>query len=341
MFGLDQCSAVILQAYQIIFGEQLRLPFGATLPRTSSLNHDGTPIQFSLALGLDPVPLQFLGETGRPNLSDTERAKAGLRSISSLSALIGVDEQLELISELIDVSCRVNPLDLTPDHGGTFWIGAGFSSEGKAALKIYMNGKRGTELETWIRFERFIEHFGASQNWRDIKDLLDRKMKPLGMAITLAQNSAPVGRVYLVGYGNLVSFYEVLLEYCEGKRVTDGFSQFTEFILRNEREYPTQSAVFSVAAIDGRLADAKMEFCAHCLFRSDLQAFDTCLQWLEFRKIDPYMYSCLLSTLCERIDQNAANVHAYLGLGWREKREYTTIYLKPDLRRYTGTRLHQ
>jgi hypothetical protein len=332
LFETERFSGNILQAYQIIFEDSLRLPPDAALAQSSRLNHDGTPIQFSLALGPDTVPLQFLGEAGRPNLSDAEREKVSRRSISLLSALLQVEKQLEQVSELIDTSCRVNPLDLNPDHGGTFWLGAGFSSKGNAALKIYINGKRGTESERWSRFEKFIEYFGACKNWRGTKERLDSKMKPLGMAITLGKDSVPKGRLYLSGYGNLASYYEGVLEYCEGKSVADAFSQFTAFILGNDRKYPTQSAVFSIAAVDGKLADAKMDFCAHCLFRSDSHAFDTCLEWLRFRKIDPLLYSHLLNLFSEQIDQNATNVHMYVGLGWRQQREHTTIYLKPDLR---------
>jgi hypothetical protein len=332
MFGLERCSANILRAYEIIFEDSLRLPLGAALPQSSRLNYDGTPIQFALSLGPDTVPLQFLGEAGRPNLSDVERVKVSRRSISLLSGLLQVEKELELVSELIDMSCRVNSLDLNPDHGGTFWIGVGFSSKGKAALKLYINGKRGAENENWSRFERFIDYFGASKNWRDTKKLLDSKMKPLGMAITLAKDSAPRGRLYLSGYGNLASYYEGLLEYCEAKSVADAFSQFTAFMLKDDRKYPTQSAVFSIAAVDGKLADAKIDFCGHCLFRSDSHAFDTCLQWLHFRKVDPHLYSGLLNVLSEQIDQNVPNVHVYVGLGWKQQREHTTIYLKPDLR---------
>ena len=153
-FGLQQYLADILQSYQIIFEEQLcEAPRGA-LQQSSSLNYDGTPIQFALALGLDAVQLQFLGETGRPSLADAERVKAGRRSISSLSAVLQVEKQLEQVLDLIDRSCKVNTLDLNPDHGGIFWIGAGFSSDGKAALKIYINGKRGREVERWARFRQ-------------------------------------------------------------------------------------------------------------------------------------------------------------------------------------------
>ena len=260
-----------------------------------------------------------------------------------MSALLRVEKQLELVSELIDASCRVNPLDLHPDHGGTFWIGASFSSKGNAALKIYINGKKGTESESWSRFEEFVRYFGASKSWQETKKLLDGKMKPLGMAITLGKDSLPKGRLYLGGYGNRASYYEGLLEYCEGGSVASAFSQFTACMLGNDSKYPTQSAVFSVAAADGELVDPKMEFCAHCLFRDDQQAFDACSRWLQFRKIDPDLYSRLLNALSGQIHHSPASVHVYVGLGWRQRREHTTIYLKPDLghRESRTTQVHQ
>jgi hypothetical protein len=343
MFGLEACSADVLCAYRIIFEGSLRRSPRTAWTRPSRLNHDGTPIQFSLVLGLDAAGLQFLGEVGESDLSETERISVSRRSMSSLSALLGVEKQLEMLSGLIDASCRVNPLEFNPDHGGTFWIGAGFSPKGNSALKIYINGKRGTERESWSRLGEFARYFGASRSWEETKKLLDEKMKPLGMAITLKKGSVPKGRLYLGGYGNRASYYEDLLEHCEGGSVAGEFSQFAACMLGDDLQYPTQSAVFSVAAADGELVDPKMEFCAHCLFRTDQQAFEACSRWLQFRKIDPDPYSRLLNLFSGPIDQRSTNVHVYLGLGWRQQREHTTIYLKPDLRRREAdaTQVHQ
>jgi hypothetical protein len=331
LFALDEYSAEILEAYQIISEGCSQLPCAAASPRSSSLNHDGNPIQLSLALGLDAVPFHFLADPRGFSVSGEEHVKAIRHTITALATLLRAEKQLALISDLIDTITQVNPLDLTPDHGGTFWIGAGFSSDWKAALKIYMNGKRGREIERWDRCETFIAHFGASQHWRDLRKLLANEVKPLGMSITLAPDSLPTGRVYLSGYGILASHYKTLLEYSEGKKVTETFSKFAACVLGEDRDYPTQSAVFSIAAVNGQLADAKLELCAHCLFSSDAQAFDICSQWLNSRKIDPQPYHSLLYALSEPRNRNTVDRHVYLGLGWKQQCEYTSIYLKPDL----------
>ena len=331
-FHLEQYDARIFETYRLMFEESLRPPPKGASPAFSRINSDGTPIQFSLPMGLGTVPLQFLGEAGSLGLPDAARREVSRRKISSLAELLRVEKQLNLVSGLIDVSAGVNSLELTPDHGGTFWVGASFSPEGSEALKIYINGKGGSEIERWDRLDRFCLHFSASPFWREMKELVRTKMCPLGMAIDLRPNVRPSGRVYFRGYGNYVSFYEDLLRDCGGNSRADAFSEYAEVMLGEDRKYPTQSAVFSLGIREDDRIDAKIEFSAHGLFRSDTQALNRCLQWLNLKNIEGNLYLQLLKLLSGEIDPHEVIVHSYLGLGWKGQQEYTTMYLQPDLR---------
>lgn len=330
-FGLERTSAHLYRAYELICSESLGPHPGAQAGRSSSLNHDGTPIQFALALGHGAAPLQFLSEAGDPELSNTDRREFVVSRVRTLSALLQLKGDLNFVGAVIDRAAAVSAHEADPDRGGTFWIGASFAPGGKRGLKIYINGKNGTENEQWARLDRFAEHFGSLEKQHELKRLVTGKMSPLGMAISLSGDGSPAGRVYFSGYGNRVSYYEHLLQHCGGEQYVDAFGEYTEVMLGEDRAYPTQSAVISVGigpTVSPR-TDAKIEFCGHCLFQSDSQALDRCLRWLALRKIDARPYVELLDVIAGPMSPAKVNTHIYLGLGWQEQHEYTTIYLKP------------
>ncbi|MGO8720700.1 MAG: hypothetical protein ACLQMO_16020 [Acidobacteriaceae bacterium] len=328
--GIEGSSAQLYQAYELICRASLGCPVepGA---RSSSLNLDGTPIQFALALGRHTVPLQFLSEAGDPGLSSSEARKFIEETVRELSALLQLNGDLDPIFQLIQRASTVNAREVDPDRGGTFWVGAGFAAGGKSGVKIYINGKSGTESERWSRFEDFAAFFGASDTHRKVRQCVAGKMTPLGMAVSLTQDESPNGRIYLSGYGNPVSYYENLLWHFGGRQYIELFRQYTQVMLGRDRAYPTQSVVFSAGFAPGTDGppDVKIEFCGHCLFRGDSQARDRCLRWLTLRNIDTHAYTDQLGVIAGQMSPAKVNTHVYLGLGWKKQQDYTTIYLKP------------
>jgi hypothetical protein len=328
--GIEEASTQLYQAYELICRASLGCPVEPGM-RSSRLNLDGTPIQFALALGHPTVPLQFLSEAGNPDMSHSEAREFIDDTVRALSALLELHGDLDSILNLIHRASAVDARDLDPDRGGSFWVGAGFASGGTSGIKIYINGKSGSPGERWSRFEDFAKYFGAAQTHQQLRQLLAGKMTPLGMAVSLQQDETPNGRIYLSGYGNSVSYYEELLRHFGGTECIEPFRQYTRVMLGNDRAYPTQSAVFSVGFEQGAKTppDVKIEFCGHCLFQGDVEARDRCLEWLTLRDIDPGAYTDQLEILAGQMSSTKVNAHAYLGLGWKKQREYTTIYLKP------------
>lgn len=331
-FGLGQASPQLYRAYELICRASLGGCPVAMATQSSTLNLDGTPIQFALALGHQTMPLQFLSEAGNPGQSYPETREFIEGTVRALSALLQLKGDIDSIVALIHRASRVNPREIDPDRGGTFWVGAGFAAEGKAGVKIYINGKSGAENERWFRFEEFAASFGALKKHREIRQLLAGDMKPLGMAVSLSQNEGPNDRIYLSGYGKPVSYYEALLRHFGGKHYLNAFRQYSEVMLGRDRAYPTQSVVFSAGFGPDKdsPADVKIEFCGHCLFQGDAQARARCLRWLALRNIDARAYTDLLEVLAGQMSTAKVNTHVYLGLGWKKQQEYTTIYLKPD-----------
>jgi hypothetical protein len=328
--GIEETSAQLYQAYELICRTSLGCPIEPGT-RSSRLNLDGTPIQFALALGRPTVPLQFLSETGNPSMSYSEAREFIDKTVRALSALLRLDGHVDSILNLIHRASTVDSRDLDPDRGGNFWVGAGFASGGKSGVKIYINGKSGAPNERWSKFGEFAAYFGATKTHEQLRQLLAGKMTPLGMAVSLQQDENPNGRIYFSGYGNSVSYYETLLGHFVGRQSIEPFRQYTRVMLGKDRAYPTQSAVFSVGFKQGADVppDVKIEFCGHCLFQGDVQARDRCLEWLTLRNINPHAYTDQLEVLAAQMSATKVNTHAYLGLGWKKQREYTTIYLKP------------
>ena len=330
-FGLGQASPQLYRAYELICRASLSGCPVETAGRSSTLNMDGTPIQFALALGHQTMPLQFLSEAGHPGQSYPETKEFIEETVRALSALLELKGDLDSIVTLLHKASRVNPRDIDPDRGGSFWVGAGFAAEGRAGVKIYINGKGGTENERWSRFAEFADFFGAVERHQQIRQFVAGNMTPLGMAISLSHDESPNGRIYLSGYGKSVSYYETLLGHFGGKQYLDAFRQYTEVMMGKDRAYPTQSVVFSAGfgPDQDSPTDVKIEFCGHCLFQGDAQARARCLRWLTLRNIDAIAYTDLLDVLAGQMSPAKVNAHVYLGLGWKKQREYTTIYLKP------------
>jgi hypothetical protein len=322
-FGVEQTSVHLYQAYELICRDSLTGHRGASATRSSTLHHDGTPIQFNLALGRPDIPRQFPGEGADPGPSHTGRMEFIKKRLRKLSALLKLKGDLDSVAALIHRTATIKARDSGPDRGGSFWIGATFSKGGKSALKIYINGKNGAENEQWARVENFAAYFGAFENQQELGHLLAGKMVPLGMAISLTQNESPTGRIYLSGYGNCVSYYEDLLRRCGGVQFVNVFRQYTEVMLEEDNDSTKQSVVFSVGLTpnqDGR-PDVKVEFCGHCLFQSDWEAREHCLRWLALQRIEARAYIELLEVIAGQMSPTEVSQHIYSGLGWKQRQE--------------------
>ena len=329
--GIEEESVHLYQAYELICRTSLAGPVEPGI-HSSRLNLDGTPIQFALALGHPTVPLQFLSEAGNPDMSHFEARQFIGKTVRALSALLRLNGDLDSILRLIDRASAVDARNVNPDRGGSFWVGAGFASGGKSGIKIYINGKSGASSERWSKLEDFADYFGARETHQQLRQQISGKMTPLGMAVSLQQDRNPNGRIYLSGYGNSVSYYEDLLRHFGGSQSIEPFREYTRVMMGTARDYPTQSAVFSVGFEQGAdvSPDVKIEFCGHCLFEGDVEARDRCLEWLTLRNINPRSYTDQLEILAGEMSSTRVNTHVYLGLGWKKQREYTTIYLKPE-----------
>jgi hypothetical protein len=331
-FELEQSRAQIGRAYEILCRESLAFPMDRTPVHFSRLNHDGTPFQFSLSLGSFRPPLQFLSETGAPGASKANRMAASRYKIHALAALLGTNKPLERIVHLLDEVAPANHPELLLDSAAAFWIGVSFAPGQPAELRIYINGKWGGKNQRWARLKTFASHFPAFARWEEIEKLLFDRMQPLGMALALRADKPPTGRIYVSAYGNPISYYERVVQSYTSDTFRRLFGQYAETLMREDRHYPTPSAVCSFGLNSRPEPDFKFELCAHCLFSSDTDGAERFLDWLMFSNTNPAAYLDMLQAISGGdVSQTEVNFHCYTGFGVKQEITYSTVYLKPSL----------
>jgi len=239
------------------------------------------------------------------------------------------------MSEVYDLLDRVAPAsdtNLLAENAGAFWIGVSFSPEAKPKLKIYINGKWGSEKKRWARLDSFISHFDGNERWQETEKILITGMNPLGMALTLSGDSQPSGRVYVSAYGNQLHYYERLVRFVTNERKYNLFKLFTETFLGEDQLYPTRSVVCSFGFDSRAKLDFKFEMCGHCIFSSDIDASERCLNWLRTLNVDPTAYLHTLQLLSEgHLSETNVDLHCFVGYGLKQKEIYTSFYLKPSM----------
>jgi hypothetical protein len=329
-FGLQESAFQIIRSFELLCRESLAIPLGRRQPNFSTINEDGTPFQFSLGLGMGKPALQFLSEVGSPGLSNFERTALNWERIDSLAALFGSESALSGCRGLVDELAPSKSVDLSVDPGGAFWIGVSFLPEESPRLRIYVNSNWGSETESWSRLDTCASYFGAQSQWNSQKALLGRRMRPLGLSLTLCEGLSPAGRIYVRAYGNPLSYYEQLAQRAVSPTFAELLKRSAHFILGKDCIYPTKSVVCSFGFEDGLEPDFKCEFCGHCIFSSDAEAVSRCGEWLAPMQAHSEAYFDMLQALTKgEVSRSNTGLHSFVGLGFKRQQSYSTFYLNP------------
>jgi hypothetical protein len=221
--------------------------------------------------------------------------------------------------------------DLQTNHAGTLWIGLRFSSPGQPQLVVYVNGKWGDRAARWNRAADFASCLGAQDVWQAITPIV-ADLEPLGFALTLSPGRPMTGRIYTSCYGKAVAFFEQMVQALNQPESEESMSLFAAIMMGEERQYPVRSAVCSFGLSGQSKADVKVEFCAHCLFAGDSDATERCNRWLRATSTEPSRYQQLLGMIGpDGFGPSCGLLHSFVGLGWKDQKLYTSIYLKPHV----------
>ncbi|HVP22990.1 MAG TPA: hypothetical protein VMS77_03660 [Conexivisphaerales archaeon] len=332
--GLERQHEEMLEVYREICRESMAIPVGTRPPGFSRINADGTPFQYSLALGPSSSSLHFLGEAGVPGTSISERLELSRRRLTALADFLGIGEDLASVSDTLDQLVPSGDRDLQADASGALWIGAGFSASSPPSMTAYANTRWGTDQRMWERLESLFARFGEPSGWGSAKELLASGMKPLGAAVTIGGRKPPRGRVYLSAYGNPHKYYSELVGKATNEEFSNIFEGFLSTMLADDVLYPIRSSVCSFGVGDPRDGGFKFELCGHCSLLSDGQVRERYMRWLVGQGIDGRPYEVLLDSVSRGpVSARSIELHSYLGVGRRMGDVYSTVYLQPSWRR--------
>lgn len=328
-FRLHEPAAQLIGAYELLSKESLAIPPNRRR-NFSTINDDGMPFQFSLGLGPGGPALQFLGEAGGAEMSAAERMTLNRERMVAMAALLGCDRELSRCQSLLNALAPATGAELAAARGGMFWIGAGARAGEPPRLQIYINSCRGGDAADHRHLDAFAANFAATGQWAAQKKSLEGRMNLLGVSITLSGGRPSSGRIYLRGYGNPLSYYEDLARRAAGDACAAALRESVHVLLSDDCSYPTRSVVCSFGFGDGGAPDFKCEFCAHCVFANDAEAVARCSAWLAPFKTHLDAYSSMVRTVAgERIGASTRGLHSFVGVGFRRRQPYYTVYLNP------------
>jgi hypothetical protein len=261
-----------------------------------------------------------------------ERLRASRAALRSLAVLFEVEQELFSIEPLLDDLAPKDDPEFLRNPSGTLWISPSVSPAGAASLTIYLNSRWGCAASQWDGSGTFAAALHSSDRWQLLRSVADARLSPLGIALTIAPGHPPLGRIYLAGYGIDVDHYRALfLMFNPDSPAAAAFDSFAYHMLGDDINYPTRSAVFSVA-VGADAIGAKFELCAHCAFESDRHAENRISAWLRDEGLQPEAYREMLRLLTrDRALPSTAPpmLHAYCGAGVRNAEPYASIYLNP------------
>ncbi len=278
----------------------------------SSLNADGSPVQFALSLAARrPTALEFVGEDAAGDYA--MRQALGIKHMEALAQAIGAQNELSSVRPWLEAVAGTGPAGDCEDPAGAFWIGASFDPRGGTAMTVYANARRGDEEGRWQRL--------TEPRIRAVVEA--RGLKPLGAGIRLSAGVKPRKRVYFGAYGVTPDEYRRMFrESGCGTKFDEALDVFFAEMLRDERAYPTRSAVCSFGFDDGEW-QPKLELCTHCAWQTDSEATERCAAWLEQLGLDADLYRDVVEILARE------HVHAFVGTGMKRGEAYASIYLNP------------
>ncbi len=324
---LELRQAEIRSCIHLVCGDSLTQGAG-----WSSLNIDGTPVQFALSLiqGQRPA-FEFVGEAFRIGMGYAERYAFGLDSMTRLAAATGVKSEWHIVQSRVAAVGDNGPAGDCEDPAGAFWFGAAFEPAGPTSMTVYANVRRGPETARWDRLSKFAASI-VDTDWPRVFALAKAGgFKPLGGGLRIRRGRPADIRVYFAAYGmTLEDYRRIFREAGAGEAFDGAITLFFEAALgAADAAFPTRSTVFSFGSNDDGNWSPKLELCSHCAWQTDEEVEVRCAAWLDRTGMGAGLYRDAVGILTNRRRRESVRTHAYIGVGTRHDRPYASIYLNP------------
>ena len=325
--GRHRQETEIRHCFNIVCRESLQPGAG-----WSSLNADGTPVQFALSLleGQRPA-FEFVGEAFHPHMDYSARRAFGLETMTCLSHAIGLKEQFATVKLQLETLADGEPAGDWEDPAGAFWMGAAFAPADPISMMVYVNARRGPEKTRLKRLLQFARSSAPKAEWLPVFEAAEAGgLNPLGAGLRIGRHAHSHTRVYFGAYGVKPDDYRRWFRQAGAGEPFDGsLAIFFEQTLRTRLAFPTQSGVFSFGVNGSGEWSPKLELCGHCTWKTDHETASGCVTWLRRLRIDADLYRGALQILTHNNESQQSAVHAYIGVGTKHAKPYASIYFNP------------
>lgn len=333
-FDLTTARPLVLDAYDLVTRESLALDLAGPLPRFSTINSDGVPLELSVSLGAGAGGLRLLSEIGVPGTSVPARLALTRARLPPLLHRLGLAGAAPALDAALAPLVPTDPAALAGWQGG-IWVALAFLPGGRAGLRLYVNGAVGDRRERWLRAGRALarlDRLHACAALADLAPLVSGFAEPLGVA--LEAEPSRVGRVklYLRSTRARAEDLTALLAATGHRAHVEHLAAFLAIHQPGDRALPAGALVVSLEfAGDTGAVDVKVDVCSHCCFASDLAAQAACRSLIVDGGFAGQDYEAMVAELAGgALSRTRLAHHAFVGLGLAHARPpRLNLYLKP------------
>lgn len=336
VFDLEGSRALVLDTFDLVTRESLALDVDAPVPRFSTINSDGIPLEVSVSLGGGPGGLRLLTEIGVPGSSVPSRINLTCARLGPVLRRLNLSDAAPAVDTALAALLPQDARELMGWMGG-LWVALGFVPGGGAGLRLYVNAAVGDRRERWLRAGRLLARLGrleAVAALCDLSPVVSAFAEPLGVAVDVVPGGIGRVKVYL---RTTRAREDDLVELLASLGLGASAARLHQFLasVRPPGGLPASAVVLSLEfpAGDSRAVDVKIDACSHCCFGSDEAVHAASTALLRAWDLGAAPYEAVLHELVDGpLPSATVRHHAFLGLGLAHTQPARfNVYLKPAL----------
>lgn len=315
--------------FDLLTRESLMFPLEGDRPAFSGICNDGTPWQFCATLGAASASVRYLTEIGAPGTALSERMAL---SRSRLAVIFTETRYPAFASRAADALFALLPPATSESRAG-LWVAVAHGPGACRRIRLYANNGWGDDTARWMRLVNCLGAIGAqgyAGSLRPLLPILTTRFSPAGFAATVPDEPL-ICKLYLRPNPPAWRACREIVKSVHGARATRFLRSIERGLGRSLASIPDRALLLSLAAsATGGALDVKLDFCAHCLFRSDQQAEHFVLRIAQLFGLDESPYRRLLAAMNTHAGHSAPEFHAFVGIGAAASGDVrVNVYTKP------------